>query len=79
LAQLGSMVSGNPEISQLVRRMRDLSNFSKQLRKSYLATDGLMVPFAKSLMAMPNLIHLDLANNALESQGIVLRNLRITI
>jgi len=59
LAQLGAMMSGNLEVSQL------------QLRKSYLASDGLMVPFCKSLINMPNLIHLDLANNALESQEFV--------
>jgi len=60
LAQLGAMISGNLEVSHL------------QLRKSYLPGEGLMIPFCRHLMNMPNLIHLDLANNALESQGILL-------
>jgi len=54
------MIENNGEVSQLI------------LRKAYLTSDKNLSRFLKSLQTMPNLIHLDLANNALENQGIEL-------
>jgi len=58
LEKLGQIIRNNYEVSQLV------------LRKSLLNGTSIK-SFAKNLGQMPSLIHLEIANNSIEPQGIL--------